>query len=263
MKSIITFLVFVAANSVFADTLPGFKTIDGHLADNAGMTLYVFDKDTPGKSNCNEGCAKIWPPLFAPPVVEFKEPLSVLTRADGSVQIAYNKRPLYFYADDEKAGDINGDGIQGIWHIVQVTETDVAKMAVNSVNAPVRTDRVVLHCSGADNADKVGWEVFVLAREVLALTGGKLLPVQLQLVKGTGKVRFLGGALGRLYPDGQHTLNLVSPSRTGKVVLSAPMVKIDPTRPVVIGATLEADIWNKSGHLKIPKTNVSCRIFSE
>jgi len=28
------------------------------LADANGMTLYTFDKDTPGKSNCNGKCAE-------------------------------------------------------------------------------------------------------------------------------------------------------------------------------------------------------------
>ncbi|MFY8042928.1 MAG: hypothetical protein ACOVOD_08365, partial [Rhodoferax sp.] len=29
---------------------------DGVLADAAGRTVYIFDKDTPGKSNCSGGC---------------------------------------------------------------------------------------------------------------------------------------------------------------------------------------------------------------
>ena len=36
------------------------------IVDAKGMTLYVFDNDKePGKSACNEGCAKAWPPSFA------------------------------------------------------------------------------------------------------------------------------------------------------------------------------------------------------
>ena len=29
------------------------------------MTLYTFAKDMPGVSNCNDNCAKNWPPLMA------------------------------------------------------------------------------------------------------------------------------------------------------------------------------------------------------
>ena len=35
------------------------------LADAKGMTLYTFDKDADGKSNCNGKCAENWPPLKA------------------------------------------------------------------------------------------------------------------------------------------------------------------------------------------------------
>jgi predicted lipoprotein with Yx(FWY)xxD motif len=40
------------------------KTSMGNvLADPKGMTLYTFDKDTSGKSNCNGECAEYWPPV--------------------------------------------------------------------------------------------------------------------------------------------------------------------------------------------------------
>src|SRR3989304_7195426 len=42
------------------------KELGTFLVEAKGMTLYVFDNDKePGKSTCNEGCAKAWPP-FAP-----------------------------------------------------------------------------------------------------------------------------------------------------------------------------------------------------
>ena len=34
---------------------------DGLLADSAGRTVYTFDKDTAGKSNCSGGCLAAWP----------------------------------------------------------------------------------------------------------------------------------------------------------------------------------------------------------
>ncbi|TGT48046.1 hypothetical protein EN813_051345, partial [Mesorhizobium sp. M00.F.Ca.ET.170.01.1.1] len=33
--------------------------------DAKGMTLYTFDKDEKGKSNCYDKCAANWPPLKA------------------------------------------------------------------------------------------------------------------------------------------------------------------------------------------------------
>jgi len=39
-------------------------------------------------------------------------------RKDSSLQWAYDGKPLYFYAGEQKKGDKTGNGIGGIWHIV-------------------------------------------------------------------------------------------------------------------------------------------------
>ncbi|MEW6020804.1 MAG: hypothetical protein AB1807_01570 [Pseudomonadota bacterium] len=95
------------------------KKIDGMLADAAGMTVYTFDKDKPGsgKSACNDGCAKMWPPV---PVTgdSVTSPYSVVTRDDGSKQLAYKGKPLYLYAKDAKAGERKGDKVMDVWHVV-------------------------------------------------------------------------------------------------------------------------------------------------
>jgi predicted lipoprotein with Yx(FWY)xxD motif len=88
-----------------------------------GMTLYTFDRDTPGVSNCNGNCAAAWPPLpasgtpTAPAGVGGT--LTVITRADGSQQVAYNAQPLYFYAEDQQPGQTTGDGVGGVWHVAK------------------------------------------------------------------------------------------------------------------------------------------------
>lgn len=84
-----------------------------------GMTLYRFDKDTTGVSNCNGSCAGIWPPYTttsAPATLPVN--VTLVTRSDGSMQFAYKGAPLYYYSGDTKAGDVNGDGFNGIWHLV-------------------------------------------------------------------------------------------------------------------------------------------------
>jgi predicted lipoprotein with Yx(FWY)xxD motif len=37
--------------------------------------------------------------------------LSIVTRDDGSKQLAYNGMPLYYFAADKAAGDTNGSAI--------------------------------------------------------------------------------------------------------------------------------------------------------
>jgi predicted lipoprotein with Yx(FWY)xxD motif len=82
-----------------------------------GMTLYYFEQDEKdsGKSNCNTGCIDIWPALTvdagATPTggdgVDASK-LGTITRDDGDIQVTYDGLPLYFYAQDEKPGDLKG-----------------------------------------------------------------------------------------------------------------------------------------------------------
>jgi predicted lipoprotein with Yx(FWY)xxD motif len=85
-----------------------------------GMTLYVFDKDAAGKSNCNGQCAINWPPLLAPASAKASGDWSVIKRADGKKQWAYKGRPLYDWSKDKKPGDTSGNGLlNGAWHVAQ------------------------------------------------------------------------------------------------------------------------------------------------
>ncbi|MBP2227513.1 putative lipoprotein with Yx(FWY)xxD motif [Azospirillum agricola] len=89
------------------------------LTDAKGMTLYVFDKDTAGKSTCNGPCAANWPPLMADSSAKPMGKYTVVTRDDGSRQWAYNGKPLYTWAKDAKAGDTTGDGVNSVWHVAK------------------------------------------------------------------------------------------------------------------------------------------------
>lgn len=85
-----------------------------------GMTLYTFDKDTKGVSNCTGSCAEIWPPYTtATTSSTLPANVTLITRTDGSMQFAYKGMPLYYYTGDQKAGDATGDGFNGIWHVVK------------------------------------------------------------------------------------------------------------------------------------------------
>jgi len=89
------------------------------LTGEDGKSLYVFAKDTAnsGKSVCNATCSDNWPAYKADDLTEVKADasatgkLSIVTRDDGSKQLAYNGMPLYYYAGDSAAGDTNGKAI--------------------------------------------------------------------------------------------------------------------------------------------------------
>jgi predicted lipoprotein with Yx(FWY)xxD motif len=89
------------------------------LTAKNGMTVYVFDKDVGGVPTCYDACAKQWPPFLAEAGEKRGAGWATVRRKDGSVQWTYGNRPLYFYADDKKAGDANGNGVGRIWHIVR------------------------------------------------------------------------------------------------------------------------------------------------
>jgi predicted lipoprotein with Yx(FWY)xxD motif len=89
------------------------------LTDDKGMTLYTFDKDEPGKSNCVDACAQNWPPVMADAGAKAQGDLSIVTRADGSKQWAYKGKPLYTWVKDAKPGDTTGDGFKDVWHVAK------------------------------------------------------------------------------------------------------------------------------------------------
>jgi len=90
-----------------------------------GMTLYSFDNDEMGVSNCAGDCAVNWPPLTvadgmdvtAQPglVVE----VGTITRDDGSTQVTYHGMPLYYWKDDMAPGDATGQGVGDVWWVVK------------------------------------------------------------------------------------------------------------------------------------------------
>ncbi|MFI8343669.1 SCO0930 family lipoprotein [Streptomyces sp. NPDC085639] len=91
------------------------------LTDSAGLTLYRFDKDTakPPKSNCDGDCEKTWPVVAAGDVTAAAgmDPalLGEVVRTDGSKQLTVAGWPAYRFNKDTKAGDVNGQGVGGVW----------------------------------------------------------------------------------------------------------------------------------------------------
>ncbi len=84
-----------------------------------GRTLYTYDKDDKGVSNCSGLCAAIWPPLLAPDGARATDSFTVITRSGGDKQWAHNGRPLYLYIEDSMPGDVDGDGAGGVWHVAR------------------------------------------------------------------------------------------------------------------------------------------------
>ncbi|ABC30865.1 uncharacterized protein conserved in bacteria [Hahella chejuensis KCTC 2396] len=90
------------------------------MTSKQGMTLYTFTKDAAGVSNCNGGCAENWPPFMAGPSAHDTGKFTIITRADGSKQWAYESKPLYFWVGDRAPGDVTGHGVKDVWFTVKM-----------------------------------------------------------------------------------------------------------------------------------------------
>jgi len=86
------------------------------LTDANGMTLYTFDKDTAGVSNCYDDCAVNWPPAMAAADATADGEFTIVDRKDGTKMWAHEGMPLYLWKKDTKPGDMTGDGVGGVWH---------------------------------------------------------------------------------------------------------------------------------------------------
>jgi predicted lipoprotein with Yx(FWY)xxD motif len=95
------------------------------LVDGNGMTLYWTTLDSVGQSNVTGTTLANWPVFYVTNVVV---PSSLnasdfgsITRADGSMQTTFEGWPLYYYVKDVTPGDTLGQGIKGVWSVVNPT----------------------------------------------------------------------------------------------------------------------------------------------
>ncbi len=84
-----------------------------------GLRFYVWDKDAPGKSNCNKECAFAWPPLYAEPESKPTGDWTVIKRDEGKVQWAYKNRPVYMLFHDSPREPQGNGQENGTWHILE------------------------------------------------------------------------------------------------------------------------------------------------
>lgn len=101
---------------------PAMADKNGMMTDHKGMTLYTFDKDAGGKSMCNGECATNWPPLMAPAGAKAEGKWSTVKRDDGQMQWAYDGKPLYTFVKDKAPGDMTGDKMKDVWHVVHMSQ---------------------------------------------------------------------------------------------------------------------------------------------
>lgn len=138
-RSILALVALVCASLVFAGSAETKPSSDGPaltahaskygrvLFDGRGFALYAFTADPKRRSTCAGACAAAWPPYLvqaAPRAGRGLERtlLGTIRRADGTRQLTYAGRPLYFYVGDKKPGQILCQGVSefgGDWLVVR------------------------------------------------------------------------------------------------------------------------------------------------
>src|SRR5687767_8680089 len=92
------------------------------VVDAEGRTLYVFLADEGTESTCYDDCEANWPPLTAEGELAGDgvdaSLLGTTEREDGSTQVTLDGHPLYYFAGDETAEDLNGQGVGDVWYVV-------------------------------------------------------------------------------------------------------------------------------------------------
>ncbi len=120
MKNVLMFAAAAAMSFVtFAVHANPTQVANGVMVNKEGKTLYTFDKDVAGKSNCNGACLTAWPAFIVANPALAGGDFSIVKRDDGTSQWAFQGKPLYFFAGDAKSGDANGDNSGGVWHVIR------------------------------------------------------------------------------------------------------------------------------------------------
>lgn len=150
-------------------TLANGKLVGGPVSAKADFTVYVFDDDlaVPGESSCSGNCAVNWPPVIVSDgSASGTSDLGTIERLDGSIQVTYKDRPLYFYVGDSSAGQTNGDNVTG-WHSIDDGSVLAIKALYNSttqlepVTSYVRDDGVVVTRFGDRGRDRHAKDITV------------------------------------------------------------------------------------------------------
>jgi predicted lipoprotein with Yx(FWY)xxD motif len=99
-----------------------------YLTDDYGRALYYFDKDPLGASVCEGNCLVNWPVYDqlagALPSTLNAADFGMISRSDGSKQTAFKDFPLYYFIQDQEHGDMEGQGVNNVWFLVDPAKFD-------------------------------------------------------------------------------------------------------------------------------------------
>ncbi|MHB1205230.1 MAG: hypothetical protein ACYCZX_06660 [Rhodospirillaceae bacterium] len=80
-------------------------------------SIYVWDKDTATKSNCDELCLREWAPVLAPEGIRPQGEWAIIENSPGVKQWTFRKKPVYTHILDSIPHSRQGSDVPG-WHNV-------------------------------------------------------------------------------------------------------------------------------------------------
>jgi len=100
-------------------TVKGKHVLGALISTLAGVKtdpVYSYSKDSSSTSACTAACAVAWPPLLTDGTPGVESPLSAsklgaIHRADGTEQVTYGGKPLYFYSRETPTKVVADDGL--------------------------------------------------------------------------------------------------------------------------------------------------------
>jgi predicted lipoprotein with Yx(FWY)xxD motif len=92
------------------------------LVDSSGKTVYMLTADSSGTSTCSSACLQYWPPVAPSKAASTVTGKVATTTTTGGSKIAtVGGWPVYTFIQDQKPGDVTGEGISnfgGTWYAV-------------------------------------------------------------------------------------------------------------------------------------------------
>jgi predicted lipoprotein with Yx(FWY)xxD motif len=151
-----------ASSALTVGTATG--SVGRYLTGASGRALYIWVADPRGTSNCMGACAKAWPPLSASSMPKVAggvnaADLSLITRSDGTKQVAYVGRPLYYFAGDPTKGTTRGQGTNGFgakWWLISPTGGEVGASAAAASSSGSSSGAYGSSSSGSSGSSSSG-----------------------------------------------------------------------------------------------------------
>lgn len=129
-----------SAYTVNTMTSPSLGT---YLVNSDGMTLYYYKDDSSGVSNVPANILPNWPPFYSSQITIPSSlnaaDFNSFTRTDGTMQTTYKGWPLYTFIKDTAPGQTNGQGLLGLWYVVNSASIQPAPSASPSATVATPT----------------------------------------------------------------------------------------------------------------------------